>query len=86
MNIRLATRELETRFGNYTEILFYDAQKESVAIVMGDVAGAEDVLCRIHSSCITAHVFNSIECDLSRADENVTGDDRASGKRHHHLA
>jgi len=30
--------------------------------VMGDVAGGEDVLCRVHSHCIGAHVFNSIEC------------------------
>ena len=59
---RLAERELSTRFGTFTEILYYDGQKESVAIVKGDVAGEESVLCRIHSHCISAHVFNSIEC------------------------
>ena len=63
MNIRLAERELKTKFGDYTEILYYNGQKESVAIVMGEVEDAENVLCRVHSSCITAHVFNSIECD-----------------------
>jgi GTP cyclohydrolase II len=59
---RLAERSLKTRFGTFTEILYYDGQKESIAIVMGDVAGGEDVLCRIHSHCIGAHVFNSVEC------------------------
>lgn len=58
---RLAQRELKTKFGTFTEILYYDGQKESIAIVMGDVAG-DDVLCRVHSHCIGAHIFSSIEC------------------------
>lgn len=32
---------------------------------MGKVAGAEDVLCRVHSACISGHVFNSVECDCA---------------------
>lgn len=59
---RLASRELKTKFGTFTEILFYDGRRESIAIVMGDVENQEDVLCRVHSHCIGAHVFNSIEC------------------------
>jgi len=62
MNIRLATRELKTKFGTYTEFLYYDGQKESIALVMGNVESGEDILCRIHSHCIGAHVFNSVEC------------------------
>jgi GTP cyclohydrolase II len=63
MIIRLAQRDLRTKFGTFTEILYYDGQKESIAIVMGEVGNGEDVLCRIHSHCIGAHIFNSIECD-----------------------
>jgi GTP cyclohydrolase II len=63
MIIRLAEGNLETRFGSFTQILYYDGQKETIAIVMGQVAGQQDVLCRVHSHCISAHVFNSIECD-----------------------
>lgn len=59
---RLASRQLQTKFGTFTEILYYDGKKESIAIVMGDVENGEDVLCRVHSHCIGAHVFNSIEC------------------------
>lgn len=59
---RLAERELETAYGTFTEILYYDGQSESIALVMGDVADAENVLCRVHSACIGGHVFNSIEC------------------------
>lgn len=63
MIIKLAEGDLKTRFGTYHEILFYDGQTESIVLVMGNVAGEEDVLCRVHSSCIFAHHFNSIECD-----------------------
>lgn len=59
---RLAERELKTKFGTFTEILYYDGQRESIAIVMGDVANQTEVLCRVHSHCIGAHVFNSVEC------------------------
>jgi len=63
MNIRLAERELKTKFGNFREILYYDGQSESIALVMGETEARENVLCRVHSHCIGAHVFNSIECE-----------------------
>lgn len=59
----LAQGSLNTKFGEFTEYLFYDGQSESVALVKGSVAEADDVLVRIHSHCLPAHVFNSIECD-----------------------
>lgn len=63
MNIRLAERDLKTKYGTFREVLYYDGQKDSIALVMGEVSGAEAVLCRVHSACISGHVFNSIECD-----------------------
>lgn len=63
MIIKLAEGKLKTAFGDYTEMLFYDGQKESVAMIMGDVKGAEEVLCRLHSACLYGHYFNSLECD-----------------------
>ena len=63
MVIRLAEGQLQTRFGEFTQILYYDGQKEIIALVMGEVTGRENILCRVHSHCISAHIFNSIECD-----------------------
>ena len=63
MVVQLAETQLITKFGTYKKILFYDGQKESIALVMGKIEGTENVLCRIHSACISAHAFNSIECD-----------------------
>jgi 3,4-dihydroxy 2-butanone 4-phosphate synthase/GTP cyclohydrolase II len=31
--------------------------------VLGDVAGADDVLVRVHSECLTGDVFHSLRCD-----------------------
>ena len=59
---KLGERELTTKYGTYREILYYDGRQESIAIVMGDVDNQENVLCRVHSNCIGAHVFNSVEC------------------------
>jgi GTP cyclohydrolase II len=61
--MRLAERKLKTKFGEFREILYYDGKKESIALVMGNVENKENVLCRIHSHCIGAHIFNSVECD-----------------------
>ncbi|QMW05638.1 GTP cyclohydrolase II [Spirosoma foliorum] len=63
MIVKLAEGNLKTKFGEYREVLFYNGQKEAIALLMGDVAGAENVLCRVHSSCLFGHAFNSIECD-----------------------
>jgi GTP cyclohydrolase II len=63
MVIRLAQAPLHTRFGTFLEILYYDGQRESIAIVMGDVRQHDNVLCRLHSHCVSAHLFNSIDCD-----------------------
>lgn len=65
MIVRLADRVLKTKFGVFTEVLYYDGQRESIALVMGDVGDGENVLCRIHSACIGGHVFNSIECECA---------------------
>ena len=63
MIVKLAEIDLKTKFGEFHEIMFYDGQKETFALVMGDITDQEEVLCRVHSSCIFAHHFNSIECD-----------------------
>jgi len=97
MIIRLAERELKTKYGTVKEILYYDGQKESIGIVMGDVENGEDVLCRVHSHCVGAHIFNSIECDcreqMAAAQEVIQNEGRGvviwldqEGKGNGHLA
>jgi GTP cyclohydrolase II len=80
MNIRLATRDLKTKYGTFREVLYYDGQKESIALVMGDVEEAEDVLCRVHSACISGHVFNSVECDCAEQFEAAQEEIESAGR------
>jgi len=63
MIVRLAEGPLRTKFGTFLEVLYYDGQQEIIALVMGDVQQGETIFCRLHSHCLTAHVFNSTECD-----------------------
>ena len=97
MTVRLADRELQTKFGLFNEILFSDGQSESVALVLGDVGFGEDVLCRIHSACLGGHVFNSVECtcaaEMAAAQMAICGAGRGviiyleqEGKGNGHLA
>jgi 3,4-dihydroxy 2-butanone 4-phosphate synthase / GTP cyclohydrolase II len=55
-------------------------QHEHVALVFGEVNGAEDVLVRIHSKCLTGDVFHSMRCDcgwqLDKAMEMVAAEGR----------
>ncbi len=62
---RVAEATLPTRFGEF-RIVGYSNQvdrSEHVALVKGDVSGAEGVLVRVHSKCLTGDVFGSGRCD-----------------------
>lgn len=80
MIARLASADLRTRFGTFHEVLYYDGRTESHALVMGDVAGGESVLCRVHSSCIFGHHFNSVECDCREQMEQAQARIQAAGR------
>ena len=56
---------LPTRFGEFTAIGYRSIVdgKQHLALVMGEVDGAEDVLVRVHSECLTGDVFGSMRCD-----------------------
>ena len=45
--------------------------KHHVAMVKGDVAGADDVLVRVHSECLTGDVFHSLRCDCGEQLESA---------------
>jgi len=66
---RLVHREadvrLPTEFGEFRLVGYrndVDA-REHVALVHGDIAGAEEVLVRMHSKCLTGDTFHSLRCD-----------------------
>ena len=62
---RIASTRMPTDFGEFTAVAYeatvYD--RVHLALVMGDVAGEEPVLVRMHSECLTGDVFHSMRCD-----------------------
>jgi len=60
-----AIAELPSRFGDFQIIAFSNTRdhKEHVAIVRGDILGADDVPVRLHSECLTGDVIGSLRCD-----------------------
>ena len=62
---RVVATALPTAFGEFTAVGYRSLvdDKHHVAMVKGDVDGAEDVLVRVHSECLTGDVFHSMRCD-----------------------
>src|SRR3954451_25147187 len=62
---RGASVRLPTEYGEFEAVAFREklTGKAHVALVKGDVDGAENVLVRVHSECLTGDVFHSLRCD-----------------------
>ena len=61
----VASARLPTRWGEFTIHGFRDleADKEHVALALGDLRRDEPLLCRIHSECLTGDSMFSLRCD-----------------------
>jgi GTP cyclohydrolase II len=62
---KFAEADVPTERGVFRTVVFRDRRngKEHVALVRGEVAGAEGVPVRVHSECLTSEVFGSLKCD-----------------------
>src|SRR4051794_12910689 len=62
---RVVATKLPTAFGEFTAVGYRSLldEKHHVAMVKGNVSGAQDVLVRVHSECLTGDVFHSLRCD-----------------------
>ena len=70
---RVVQTRLPTDFGDFEAVGFRSLvdEKHHVAMVKGDVDGAEDVLVRVHSECLTGDVFHSQRCDCGQQLESA---------------
>jgi 3,4-dihydroxy 2-butanone 4-phosphate synthase/GTP cyclohydrolase II len=62
---RVADARLPTEFGEFRVIGYRNDvdRAEHVALVLGEVAGQQNVPVRMHSKCLTGDVFHSLRCD-----------------------
>ena len=62
---RVSEARIPTQYGDFTAYV-YSSQLddvEHIAFVCGEVSGADAVLVRVHSECLTGDVFGSMRCD-----------------------
>src|SRR6201995_5768123 len=79
---RGAAVRLPTDFGEFQAVAFKEKLngKTHVALVKGDVDGAENVLVRVHSECLTGDVFHSLRCDCGEQLEQALAQIEAEGR------
>ncbi len=72
---RVVSVRLPTEYGEFQAVAYEEVLtgKQHVALVKGDVAGADDVLVRVHSECLTGDVFHSQRCDCGEQLELALG-------------
>ena len=60
--------KMPTRFGDFTAYAYINKQngEHHVALVKGEVGDGKDILCRVHSECLTGDVFGSMRCDCGK--------------------
>jgi len=64
--VRLVSEaRIPTMWGDFTCKVYESVLdgEQHIALVKGEIAGAEDVLVRVHSECLTGDVFGSMRCD-----------------------
>ena len=61
----VAVTRMPTKYGEFTAHCYVNKLngEHHVALVKGDIGDGEDVLCRIHSECLTGDAFGSLRCD-----------------------
>lgn len=62
---RLSEATIPTRYGDFKAVVFESELDgiQHVAFTRGEVEGADDVLVRVHSECLTGDIFGSMRCD-----------------------
>jgi 3,4-dihydroxy 2-butanone 4-phosphate synthase/GTP cyclohydrolase II len=63
--MREASAKLPTEYGQFQIYGYVNdiTGAHHVALVKGDIGDGEDVLCRVHSECLTGDTFGSLRCD-----------------------
>lgn len=60
--------KMPTKYGNFMAHCYINrlTGEHHVALVVGEIADGENVLCRVHSECLTGDVFGSLRCDCGQ--------------------
>lgn len=64
----VAIAKMPTRYGGFMAHCYINKinGEHHVALVKGDISDGENILCRVHSECLTGDVFGSMRCDCGQ--------------------
>ena len=62
---RVTVTKMPTRYGDFMAYGYVNKLngQHHVALVKGDIGDGQDILCRVHSECLTGDTFGSLRCD-----------------------
>lgn len=65
---RVTVTKMPTKYGEFMAYGFVNQLngEHHVALVKGDIGDVADVLCRVHSECLTGDTFGSLRCDCGQ--------------------
>lgn len=65
---RTSAAHMPTKYGIFTAFGYENILngEQHVALVKGDIGDGKDVLCRVHSECLTGETFGSLRCDCGQ--------------------
>lgn len=65
---RVTVTRMPTKYGDFTAYGYVNQLngEHHVALVKGEIGDGKDVLCRVHSECLTGDTFGSLRCDCGQ--------------------
>lgn len=65
---RMTVTKMPTKYGEFTAYSYVNKLngEHHVALVKGDIGDGTDILCRVHSECLTGDAFGSLRCDCGQ--------------------
>ena len=81
---RVTITKMPTKYGVFKAYGYINRLngEHHVALVKGDIGNGEDVLCRVHSECLTGDVFGSLRCDCGQQFAAAMTQIEKRGQRH----
>jgi 3,4-dihydroxy 2-butanone 4-phosphate synthase/GTP cyclohydrolase II len=65
---RVTVTDMPTKYGDFKAYGYVNKinGQHHVALVKGDIGDGENILCRVHSECLTGDTFGSLRCDCGQ--------------------
>lgn len=65
---QVTVTKMPTKYGEFTAYGYVNKLngEHHVALVKGDISDGENLLCRVHSECLTGDAFGSVRCDCGQ--------------------